>query len=127
MIEKVTEWKKYTGHSPALLLENSADHVLRNFNNVISVYIEAPRHACVDRICKMLNVTPKRAEELIKKTDKYRYEYYKCYAGDDWRNPINYDFTLNSDRIGWERCVKGVTPVCQNSHRIWHVTFLYNF
>ena len=94
---------------------------------MISVYIEAPRHACVDRICKMLNVTPKRAEELIKKTDKYRYEYYKCYAGGDWRNPINYDFTLNSDRIGWERCVKGVTPVCQNSHRIWHVLFLYNF
>ena len=110
-----------------IIVGKCADHVLRNFNNVISVYIEAPRHACVDRICKRLNVIPKRAEELIKKTDKYRYEYYKCYAGGDWRNPINYDFTLNSDRIGWERCVKGVTPVCQNSHRIWHVLFLYNF
>lgn len=89
-----------------IIVGKCADHVLRNFNNVISVYIEAPHHACVDRICKRLNVTPKRAEELIKKTDKYRYEYYKCYAGGDWRNPINYDFTLNSDRIGWERCVE---------------------
>lgn len=66
MIEKVTEWKNHRAQS-CIIVGKCADHVLRNFNNVISVYIEAPRHACVDRICKMLNVTPKRAEELIKK------------------------------------------------------------
>lgn len=42
---------------------------------------------------------------MIKRTDKYRYEYYKYYAGGDWRNPINYDMVLNTGRIGRKRCV----------------------
>lgn len=89
-----------------IIIGKCADHILKDYDNVISVYIEAPRAACVESICRKMNVTERKAEELIKKTDKYRYDYYKYYAGGDWRNPINYDMTLNSARIGRERCVE---------------------
>lgn len=43
---------------------------------------------------------------MIVKTDRYRAEYYKYYThGGDWTNPMNYDLTLNSYRIGRDRCV----------------------
>jgi cytidylate kinase len=83
-----------------------ADYVLRQYSNVICIYIEAPRHACVASIMNKMNVSEERAHYLIKKTDKYRSNYYKYYTGGkDWTNPINYDLVLNSNRIGREDCV----------------------
>lgn len=53
-----------------------------------------------------MNVSEERAHQLIKKTDKYRSNYYKYYTGGkDWKDPINYDLVLNSDRIGRDKCV----------------------
>ena len=43
---------------------------------------------------------------MIQKTDKYRADYYEYYTrGEDWTNPVLYDMTLNSARIGRDRCV----------------------
>ena len=43
---------------------------------------------------------------LISKTDKYRADYYEYYTrGGYWTNPVNYDLTLNSARVGREKCV----------------------
>lgn len=89
-----------------VIIGKCADYVLRTYPNVISVYIEAPREACVESIMNKLGVTEKEAHKLIEKTDKYRADYYKYYTeGGYWTNPINYDMILNSARIGRERCV----------------------
>ena len=89
-----------------IIVGKCADYVLRQYSNVISIYIEAPRHACVASIMNKMNVSEERAHYLIKKTDKYRSNYYKYYTGGkDWTNPINYDLVLNSNRIGREDCV----------------------
>lgn len=90
-----------------IIIGKCADYILRDYDNVISIYIEAPRAACVEEIMKKLNVTEERAHKIIKTTDNYRANYYRYYTrGRDWTNPINYDMTLNSDRIGRDNCVK---------------------
>lgn len=34
-------------------------------------------------------------------------DYYKYYTGGNyWTNPVNYDLTLNSARVGREKCVE---------------------
>lgn len=90
-----------------IVIGKCADYILRHQTNVISVYIEAPRAACVESIMNKMYVSEARANHLIKKTDKYRSSYYKYYTGGrDWRDPINYDMTLNSYRVGKDKCVK---------------------
>jgi len=89
-----------------IIIGKCADYVLRDYDNVISVYIEAPRAQCVESIRNKLGVTEQEAHRLIKKTDKYRADYYKYYTqGGYWTNPVNYDLTLNSARVGRENCV----------------------
>ena len=57
-------------------------------------------------IMDKMGVTEDEAHKLIEKTDKYRADYYKYYTqGGYWTNPVNYDMTLNSARVGRERCV----------------------
>ncbi len=88
-----------------VIIGKCADHVLKEFDNVGSFYIEAPRWACLESITKKMGVDDKTAAKMIETTDKYRAEYYKFYTGGNyWTNPVNYDLSLNSARIGRELC-----------------------
>lgn len=89
-----------------VIVGKCADYVLKDCPNVVSAYIEAPREDCVESIVRKLGVTDEEANHLIEKTDKYRSAYYRYYTGGQkWTNPVNYDLTLNSARVGRERCV----------------------
>jgi hypothetical protein len=54
-----------------------------------------------------LGVTEEEAHKLIAKTDKYRADYFHHYTGGRvWTDPVLYDMTLNSERIGSAQCVQ---------------------
>ncbi len=90
-----------------IIVGKCADVILRSYPNVISLFIEAPRHACIKSIMNKMNVTENRAKYLCQKTDQYRSKYYNFYSGGaEWKNPNNYDMILNSDRIGRDECAK---------------------
>lgn len=93
-----------------IIVGKCADFLLKDCDNVISLYVEAPRAYCVKSIREKMHVSEERANQLIHSTDKYRAKYYKYYTGGrDWTNPTNYDLVLNTARIDRETCVKIVT------------------
>ena len=54
-----------------------------------------------------MGVTPEVANATIERTDKFRADSYKYYThGNYWTNPVNYDLTLNSERVGVEDVYK---------------------
>ena len=72
---------------------------------MVSVYVEAPRRACRATIMDRLDVTAQEADQMIYQTDKYRSDYYSYYTGGGkWTDPVAYDMTLNSERIGYDDC-----------------------
>lgn len=90
-----------------IIIGKCANMILKDYPNVISVYIEAPRRACLDAIMEKLRVSEEEAAKMIVSTDAYRAEYYRTYTnGEDWTNPTAYDMTLNSNRIGRDKCVE---------------------
>ncbi len=98
--------RKLAGEMSFIVIGKCADYVLKDFCNVASFYIEAPRADCVASIMKKMGVSEPEANRLITKTDKFRADYYKYYTkGNYWTNPVNYDMTLNSARVGRDRCV----------------------
>ena len=66
-----------------IIVGKCSDYVLKDYDNVLSVYIEAPRAYCLKQVMDRMDVTE-----------------------DYWTNPVNYDLTLNSGRLGPEKCVK---------------------
>ena len=90
-----------------IIVGKCADWILKDYDNVVSIYIEAPREYCRPRIMEKMGVSAEIADRSISNTDKYRAEYYKHYTGGNyWTNPVNYDLTLNSARVGEKRCVE---------------------
>ncbi len=93
-----------------IIVGKCANHILSDYDNVVSIYIEAPRANCVDSVVNLLGATEDEANKMIYQTDKYRADYYKYYTGgEDWTNPILYDMTLNSARIGTDKCPDVIT------------------
>lgn len=109
--ERLYEFQKQIIHNLAMsesciIVGKCADWVLKDLDNVISVYIEAPRAYCVERIVEKMGVTEETAHKSITSTDHYRGDYYKHYTqGNYWTNPVNYDLTINSERVGVENAV----------------------
>lgn len=92
-----------------VIVGKCADWILKDRPNVISIYIEAPRPYCRKRIMERMQVDAATADRSISQTDKYRAAYYAYYTGGNyWTNPVNYDLTLNSERVGIENCVKTI-------------------
>ncbi len=90
-----------------VIVGKAADWVLKDNPRVLSVYIEAPRSFCRPRIMEKMGVTAETADISITETDKYRAEYYAYYTGGNyWTNPVNYDLTLNTARLGIDGCVE---------------------
>ena len=90
-----------------VIVGKAADFVLKDFENVFSFYIEAPRDFCLKNVMNKMDVTEDEAHKLISETDKYRAEFYKYVTGGNyWTNPVNYDITLNTKKVGKENCVK---------------------
>ncbi len=99
--------KKIVEEESCIIVGKCADHILKDYDNVLSVYIEAPREYCRSRIMERMGVTAAEADHIISKTDKYRADYYKYYTGGkSWDNPINYDLVLNSGRLGEKKCIE---------------------
>ncbi len=97
-----------------VIVGKCADWILRGRENVVSIYIEAPRAFCLERTIKNMGVTKEVAAATIAHTDKYRADYYAHYThGNYWTNPVNYDMTLNSERVGVENCVKVIKNYLQ--------------
>lgn len=89
-----------------VVIGKCADYILKDMPNVISVYVEAPEKDCIATVMDRMQVSESRAKELVHKTDRYRSDYYKYYTrGKDWKDPVNYDLTLNSSKVGWDNCV----------------------
>ena len=90
-----------------VIVGKCADYILRGRPNIVSIYIEAPRDFCVKRTMEHMGVTEDVAPATIVHTDKFRADYYKYYThGNYWTNPVNYDLTINSEKVGIEDSVK---------------------
>ena len=98
--------KRLAETESCVIIGRAADFVLKDYPNVVSVFVHASEEFNLARAMERNSMTESEMQKFIAKTDKYRADYYKYYSkGGYWTNPVNYDVTLNSDRLGRDHCV----------------------
>lgn len=103
-----------------VIVGKAADWILKDRDNVISLYIEAPRDVCRKEIMERMNVSEGVANRSISQTDKYRAEYYEYYTGGNyWTNPVNYDLTINTGRVSRDKAVELVKQFIKIKYPDW--------
>lgn len=88
-----------------IVIGRCGDYILRNKKNMISIYLTADEDSCIAHEMERLVCNQKQAKKYIKKTNKYRSDYYTYHTGRKWRNPDNYDLCLNTARLGYQKTV----------------------
>jgi cytidylate kinase len=89
-----------------IIIGRCADFILKDYENVIKVFVHAPLEKCIETLKEMTGKPEKEIEKQIASIDKHRAEYYKYYTGRDWEDAKNYDLCLNSSHLGFEKCVE---------------------
>ncbi len=89
-----------------VIVGRCADYVLKDCSNLVRVFVHAPMESCTQTVMDLYGLNRKDAEKRILTTDKNRSAYYKRYTGRDWNNAQNYDLCLNSEELGFEKCVE---------------------
>jgi Cytidylate kinase len=88
-----------------IIIGRCADFVLKDYDNVVKLFVHAPLEDCIRNVMVLTNKTDKESEKSIESIDKHRSEYYKYYTGREWDDVKNYDLCLNSGHLGFQKCV----------------------
>ncbi len=91
-----------------VIVGRAADFVLKDYPNVISVFVHASEEFNLARAMERNSMTESEMKKFIAKTDRYRADYYKHYTGREWTDARNYDLCLNSGKLGFEKCVQEI-------------------
>lgn len=91
-----------------VIVGRCADYVLRDFDNVLSVFVTAPLDARVDRITRLYHVSPEEAKQQIAHFDKERSSYYKYYTNKHWGCCDHYQMALDSSILGTDETAEWI-------------------
>lgn len=98
--------KALADQESCVIVGRCADYILRDRDNVVKLFIHASLDDCVARLKDMYSLPRNELEKKIIETDKRKAEYYKYYTGRNWENANNYDLCLNSQQLGYDKCIK---------------------
>ena len=85
-----------------VVIGRAADYVLKDFHNLIRVYIHAPKDICIEREMKRQGITEHEASAYVEKMDNYREAYYTYHTGHVWRDANNYVLCLDTSKFTYE-------------------------
>ncbi len=91
-----------------IIIGRCADYILRDRDDVLSVFVHAPRDYCLMQAEIKLHISGKELEKRVTDIDRYRADYYKYHTGREWTDARNYDLCLNSSKLGFDRCVEEI-------------------
>lgn len=84
-----------------VLIGRSADYVLRNYKNLVRIFIHAPKSYREKKIMEMYGDSPDAAKKSISRSDAARAAYYKSVSGKEWGDPHGYELCIDAS-IGEE-------------------------
>lgn len=90
-----------------VIVGRAADYVLRNYDNIVSVFIHAPKDFRMANIMEMYNDTPEKASSYIRHSDYARSSYYRNISGQKWGDPHNYSMCIDAS-MGRAECAQHI-------------------
>jgi len=100
--------RKIADNGSCVIVGRAADYVLRDYENVVRLFIYAPEEYKVQRVMEIYGDTIEDAKKNVRRSDEARAAYYNSISGQNWGDAHNYDLLIDSS-IGIEKCVELVT------------------
>lgn len=92
-----------------LFVGRCADYVLRNHPRCVNIFVTSPLEIRKSRLMERMQITATEAEELIRKSDKMRSNYYNYYSFRTWGQASTYHLCIDSSIFGIEETANFIT------------------
>lgn len=94
--------RKAADEGNCVFVGRTADYVLRDYKNTVSVFITAHIDQRLQRVCKRQGIDRAEARKYISRREDCRAAYYNYYTGKQWGQAEGYDLCVNSSLLGIE-------------------------
>lgn len=94
--------RKAASEGSCVFVGRTADYVLRDEPNMVSVFITANIDQRIQRVCKRHGFDRATARKYIRNQEEERASYYNYYTGKQWGHSESYDLCINSSLLGIE-------------------------
>ena len=88
--------KQIAGAGSCVIIGRAADYVLRDYENVVRIFLYAPEEYRVSKVMEMYGDTREAGQKSIARSDAARSAYYKSISGRSWGDPHGYDLCVNT-------------------------------
>lgn len=105
--------KKIAAEGPCVIVGRCGDYALEENKNHISIFMNGPLDKRIERICRVRNLSPAKAKDMILKSDKQRASYYNYYTNKKWGDANSYDYCINSHLLGVDGTVEMLKKVVE--------------
>lgn len=92
--------RKAAEEGSCVFLGRCADYVLRDFDNVVNVFITASLDFRIAIVANKKGITEEQARKIIEQKERNRAEYYHYYTGRQWGFASNYDMCIDASLLG---------------------------
>ena len=77
--------------------------VLRDYDNVVNIFITATLEDRIQSVMKRNNCDAETAEKIIEKKEEKRASFYAFYTGKKWGHSTSYDLCISSSILGLDK------------------------
>jgi cytidylate kinase len=109
--------KELAEKESCVIIGRCADSVLQSKDNVLKVFIQAPKGARIKRLTERLHVSEDEAEREMNRVDQIRSSYYQFYTDNGWGSREGYDLILNSAAIGIDNTVDVIKNIVETNFK----------
>ncbi len=98
----------------AIFVGRCADYILRDYPNVLNIYIYAPENERYLNCVNALKMSPKEAKKMMEEVDRAREQYWHRYAG---HSPADFESThlmINSSLFGIHDTAKILADIAKD-------------
>ena len=108
--------RKIADNVACVIVGRAADYILSDYDNVMNIFIYAPKEFRIKNIMEMYNDDLESATENVKKSDYARSSYYRNISGKKWNDPNNYTMCIDSS-VGMEICTNQICDLYNNLNK----------
>lgn len=110
--------RKAAQEGSCVFLGRCADYVLRDFDNVVNIFVTASLDFRVSNVANKQNVTSEEARKIIEHGDKERANYYNYYTGKQWGYATSYDLCVDASVLGLEETEKYISDFVRKKFKL---------
>ena len=110
--------RKAAQEGSCVFLGRCADYVLRDFNDVVNVFITASLDFRIENVSKKQGIGREEAMKLIENGERERANYYNYFTGKQWGHATSYDLCIDSSAIGIAETVRIISDFVRKKLKV---------